>query len=110
MKRWSKARVRVYSDSVSCLGRMSSKTEAKARWSSQVEEFQMYFAVQEFLGIDGEAIEFEWNILPGFTTVQILQEMQSDLQCQNIEPERFSDIINHLHVNVQRHRLDKKKY
>ena len=31
----------------------------KARWSSQVEEFQMYYAVEEFLGVDGDAIELE---------------------------------------------------
>ena len=71
----------------------SSKTEAKARWSSKVEEFQMYCAVDEFLGIDLEAIEFEWNVFPGFTTLQILQEIQKDLQCQNVEPERFSGRI-----------------
>ena len=71
----------------------SSKTEANARWSSKVEEFQMYYAVDEFLGIDLEAIEFEWNVFPGFSTLQILQEIQKDLQCQNVEPERFSGRI-----------------
>ena len=53
----------------------------------------MYYAVEEFLGIDGEAIEFEWNILPGFTTLQILQQTQNDLQSKNIEPEQFPDRV-----------------
>ena len=64
VKIWSKAKVRVYSASVLCLGRMSSSnTEENAKWSSQVNEIKMYCAVGEFLGIDGEAIR---NILPGF--------------------------------------------
>ena len=32
VKRWSKAKVRVYSGSVSCIGKMSSQAEAKTRW------------------------------------------------------------------------------
>ena len=75
------------------LGECLSKTEAKARWSNQVEEFQMYYTVEEFLGIDGEAIEFEWNVLPGVTTLQILQRIQNDLQSKNIEPEQLPDRI-----------------
>ena len=47
----------------------------------------------ELLGINGEAIEFEWNIFPGFTSLQILQEIQDDLQKRNSEPEKFTDRI-----------------
>ena len=58
-----KANVRIYSDSVLCLGRMSSsRQEASEKWSNQVNEFKMYCAAYEFYGIDGEAIEFERNI------------------------------------------------
>ena len=91
VKRWSQAKLRVYSDSGLCLGKMSSGAEAKARWSSQVEEFKVYYAVEEFLRIDGEAIEFEWHIFPGFTTLQILQQIENDLQCQNVDSEQFPD-------------------
>ena len=44
-------------------------------------------------GIDGEATEFERNIFPGFTSLQILQEIQGDLQERNIELENFEDRI-----------------
>ena len=44
-------------------------------------------------GIDGEAIEFEWHISQGFTSLQILQKIQNDLQERNIEPEKFTDRI-----------------
>ena len=33
---------------------------------------------KELLGTDGEAIEFEWTIFPGFSSLQILQEIQRD--------------------------------
>ena len=59
---WTKAKVRVYSDSVLCLGKMSDHTEANRRWDNQVEEFRQSNSYREFLGIDGEPIEFEWNI------------------------------------------------
>ena len=43
----------------------------------------------ELLGIDGEAIELEWNIFAGFTSLQILEEIQNHLQTRNIEPAKF---------------------
>ena len=89
VKSWSKAKVRVYSDSILCLGKMSSGEEAEARWSSQVSEFQEYCPVEEFLGIDGEAIEFEWNLVPRFTTLQIPRQIENE----STTPEQFLDRI-----------------
>ena len=37
---WTKARVRVYSDSVLCLVKVSDHSEANRRWENQVEEFR----------------------------------------------------------------------
>ena len=56
-----------------------------------MEEFTMFPSYKELLGIDGEAIEFEWNIYPGFSSLQILQEIHIDLQERHIEPEEFTD-------------------
>ena len=47
----------------------------------------------ELLGIVGESIELEWNHIPGFTSLQILQKIQNGLQERNIEPEKFTDRI-----------------
>ena len=47
----------------------------------------------ELLGFDGEAIELDGNIFPGFTSLRILQEIQDDLQKRNIEFEKFTDRI-----------------
>ena len=63
---WTKAKVRVCSDSVLCLG------EAIRGWEGQVAEFQMSAFYGEVLGIDGGAIELKWIIFPGFTSLQIL--------------------------------------
>ena len=49
---------------------------------------------KEFLGIDEEAIEFEWNIFPGFSSLQILQQkIPNDLRNRDIEPEKLTDRI-----------------
>ena len=90
---WTEAKGRVYSDSVPCLVKMSLHSEAIGRWEGQVVDFQMSAAYGELLGIDGEALEFEWNIFPGFTPLQILQEFQNKLQKRNIELEKFTDRI-----------------
>ena len=82
----------VYSDSVLCLWKMRDNRDAIRRCEGQVEEFNMSAYYKELLGIDEEPIEFEWNILPGLSSLQILQKIQDDLQERNIELE-FTDRI-----------------
>ena len=73
---WTKSKVRVYSDSVQCLGKMNESKDAIIRCEGQVEEFKMSSSYKELVGIDGEAIEFEWNIFPKFWSLQILRKFQ----------------------------------
>ena len=95
MIKWSSGqeKVLVYSDSVLCLGKVNDSTGAIERWEGQEEEFKMFASCTELTGIDGEPNEFEWNIFPGFASLQILQEIQDHLQKRNIKPEEFSDQI-----------------
>ena len=72
---------------------MKDSKDVITRWEGQVEEFKMSPLYKELLGIDGEAIEFEWNIFQGFSSLQILQKIRDDLQERNIEPEKFTDRI-----------------
>ena len=72
---------------------MNESKEAIKRWEGQVEEFKMNPSYKELLGIDGEATEFQWNIFPGFSSLQSLQEIQQDLKRKSIEPEEFKDRI-----------------
>ena len=50
-----------------------------------------YPSYQDAVGLDGEPIEFEWKILPRFTTLTILKEIQLDLERKNTEPDNFKD-------------------
>ena len=90
---WAKAKVRVYSDSVLCLGKVIQSSDAIVKWEGQVEELKMSLSYKELLGVDEEATKFEWNVFPGFSSLQILQEIQTDLRERNIEPEKFTDRI-----------------
>ena len=100
VKKWSKTKVRVYSDSVLCLGRMiSSREEAKEKWSIQVGQFKMYSVVKEFYEIDGEAIEFEWKISQNNITY-----LMRDPEILTMSERWIRTILwqDHIHVNVQR--------
>ena len=78
--KWAKANVHAHLDSVSCLGKMQQLSEANQRWNAQPEDFHLSNSDWELFGIDGEPIEFEWNIFPGPTSLEILQKIQHDLQ------------------------------
>ena len=58
-----------------------------------MEKIKMSLSYKGLLGIDAEAIEFEWHIFPGCSSLQILQKIQDDLRERNIEPEKFTDRI-----------------
>ena len=75
------------------LGKISRSFRSKSKMEGQVTEFRLSTSYGELLGIDAEPIEFEWNIFPGFTSWQIVQKIQNDLQERNIEPEQFGDRI-----------------
>ena len=55
----------------------------------------MSLSYKELLGIDGEAVDFEWNIFPRLSTLQmqILQQIQDGLRERNVKPEEFTDRI-----------------
>ena len=44
-------------------------------------------------GIDGEPIEFEWNIFPWFTLIEILRHIQESLKVRPINPDQFQGRI-----------------
>ena len=60
----------------------------------QVEGLRLYSSYQDAVGIDGEAIDFEWKNFPGFSSLSILQEIQQDLEKKEIQPEEFKDQIS----------------
>ena len=59
-------KVCVYADSVLCVGQMKDTPETVERWKGQVEGLRLYSSYQDAIGLDGEAIEFEWTISKDF--------------------------------------------
>ena len=76
---YANAKIHVFSDSVLCLGKMGhNPVESQTQWYSETNYFS------ELNRIDGKPMEFEWKIIPGFTTAGILNEIQKmmgELQC-----------------------------
>ena len=56
-------------------------------------EFHLSPSYEELVRNDGEPIEFEWNIFPGRTSLQIFPRVQCDLRRRNNEPEGGGDRI-----------------
>ena len=71
---FANAKTYVFSDSVLCLGGISA--EPVKAWESKIKWFLETRYLKDLDRIDGEQIEFEWTIFPGFTTLQILDENQ----------------------------------
>ena len=60
----------------------------------QVDVVQKSSSEYRALGtIDGEPMEFEWNIFPRFTTLHLVREVQEFLSKMSIQPEDFTGPI-----------------
>ena len=66
-----RAKVYVFSDSVLCLGKIHQHPDANEAWKKRIEWITTSQSYRDFDGISGEPTEFEWNIFPGFTTLQL---------------------------------------
>ena len=64
------------------LSRKESKDSIE-RWEGKVEEFKMSLSYTELTRIDGETIEFEWNISQGFRHYTFCK--RSKMICDNTE-------------------------
>ena len=82
------AKVYVFSDSVLCLGKVNQKPTSNTVWERQVDCFKDSPQYRTLDTIDGEPMEFEWNIFPGFTTLQLVQEVPKFMNKMS-EPEQF---------------------
>ena len=79
--------VYVFSDSVLCLGKILQNPESNDSWeqkSGWINSSQNYRNIDR---IDGEPTEFEWNIFPGFNTLQLCEKVKSLLYRLGETPE-----------------------
>ena len=69
--RLSHAKVYLFSDSVLCLGKMNENPQSNTVWEDKLTWFKSSSQYKALDTIDGEPKEFERNIFPGFTTLQL---------------------------------------
>ena len=72
----SHAKVYVFSDSVLCLGKMNQNPTSNTVWEEKLTWFKSSSHSRALDKIDGDPMEVEWNIFPGFTTVQLCNKVQ----------------------------------
>ena len=85
--------VYVFSDSVLCFGKVDQNLTSNTVWEQQLDWFKDSSQYRTLDTFDGEPMEFEWNIFPGFTTLQLVNnEIVRSITIQR---------TNYLHVDVQ---------
>ena len=88
-----RTKVYVFSDSVLCLGKIFENPQSNDTWEQRSGWFKASSVYRSFDRIDGEPMEFEWNIFPGFKTLQLSEEVKSLLLRLGETPENFTGRI-----------------
>ena len=86
-------KVYVFSDSVLCLGKVLQHPECNQAWKDRVAGARAERDYSDFDDIKGEPAEFEWNIFPGFTTLQLCDKINNLLSSLGQTPENFTGRI-----------------
>ena len=69
----------VFSDSVLCLGKVLQHPESNEAWKNRIARVRTERNYRDYDAITGESTEFEWNIIPGFTTLQLCDKINDFL-------------------------------
>ena len=88
-----RAKVCVFSDSVLCLGKIHQNPDANEAWKKRIGWIVTDKSYRDYDGINGEPTEFEWNIFPGFTTLQLYGKVTDLLSRLGETPENFTGRI-----------------
>ena len=88
-----RTKVYVFSDSVLCLGKIHQNPESNEAWKKRIEWITSSQSYRDFDGISGEPTEFEWNIFPGFDTLQLYGKVTDLLSRLGETPENFTGRI-----------------
>ena len=86
-------KVYVFSDSVLCLGKVLQHPESNEAWKNRVAGARAERSYRDYDAINGESTEFEWNIFPGFTTLQLCDKISDLLSSMGQTPETFTGRI-----------------
>ena len=86
-------KVYVFSDSVLCLGKVLQHPECNEAWKNRVAGVRAEKSYRDYDAVSGETTEFEWNIFPGFTTLQLCDKISNLLSSLGQAPESFTGRI-----------------
>ena len=86
-------KVYVFSDSVLFLGKVLQHPECNEAWKDRVAGVRAEKNYSDFEDVKGESTEFEWNIFPGFTTLQLCDKIINLLSSLGQSPETFTGRI-----------------
>ena len=80
-------KVYVFSDSVLCLGKVLQHSECNEAGKNRVAGVRAEKSYRDFDAVSGETTEFEWNISPGFTSLQLCDKISNLLSSLGQSPE-----------------------
>ena len=86
-------KVYVFSDSVLCLGKVLQHPERNEGCKNRVAGVRAERSYRDYDAINGESNEFELNIFPGFTTLQLCDKISDLLSYLGQTPESFTGRI-----------------
>ena len=86
-------KVYVFSDSVLCLGKVLQHPECNEVWKGRVAGVRAERNYRDFEDVKGESAEFEWNIFPGFTSLQLCDRISNLLSSLGQSPKTFTGRI-----------------
>ena len=103
-----RTKVSVFSDSVLCLGKIHENHQSNTAWEERLAWFKSSQECRNLDRIDGEPIEFEWNIFTGFTTLQLSHKVRELLLRLGETPENFTGRIIFMSMfnDISCHSLD----
>ena len=76
-----------------CLGKVFQHPESNEAWKNRVAGIRSEKSYRDYDAISGESTEFEWNIFPGFTTLQLCDKIKELLSDLGQTPENFTGRI-----------------
>ena len=75
------------------LGKMNENPQSNIAWEDRMSWFKSSPGYRALDRIDGEPMDFEWNIFPGFTTLQLSHKVEELLLRLSITPEKCTGRI-----------------
>ena len=76
-----------------CLGKIHQHPESNGAWKRRIEWTITDQSYRDYDGINGEPTEFEWNIFPGLTTLELYGKVTDLLSTLGETPETFTGRI-----------------